>query len=114
MGEEESGISLAEIFMHVEVGTLFIGKGHAVREAMEDVHEYCSRFKYQVQAAILAGVDETGMGTLRRLEETKPELERLQEFALKSATNQTQLATAKIALLAIIIVQIVTLVRILF
>jgi len=117
-GEGEDGeliqkSSHVEIFTHVEVGKVFLGKGHAVREALEDVHEYCARFKGRVQAAILAGVDDSGTGTLKRLEETKPELERLREYSNQNVAVRGQLALAKLVLIAVIVFQVIALIHVL-
>jgi len=118
-GEEETDenevqqkTSHVEIFTHVEVGKVFLGKGHAVREALEDVHEYCARFRSRVQAAILAGVDDSGSGTLKRLEETKPQLVRLREYTVQNVAVRGELALAKIVLLAIILFQVIALIHV--
>jgi len=110
--EDNPELTQVEIYVYVEIGSLFLGKGHAVRETMEDVHEYCTRFKTRIQAAVLAGVDATGEGTIQRLESTKEEIVGLQKLSEANMIAKGQARSAKLVLLALIFFQVVALVHV--
>jgi len=112
--EENPDLTRVEIYVYVEIGSLFLGRGHAVREVMEDVQEYCSRFKLRIQTGVLAGVDSTGESTIQRLTNTKEEIEKLQNISTQNAAAKGDARITKFVLLFVIFLQLLALFQVIF
>lgn len=74
---------------------------------MEDVHEYCRKFKNKIETLVLAGVDTTGETTIQRLETSKKELIALQKIGTKNLISRGHVTSTKLILFVIIFFQLI-------